>query len=297
MIKISITEEKKKVIEKIYWNWFETYHINTFEEIIKNDKVLRKIIFPDGDISNEKIKQYLLSGVEQLQEVKARIEAKKDNIKSETEQYLLDRYKNFRNSQAAKIVKELGLISCPYCNQNHLNVVYDANGRLRYWGDLDHFYDKSKYPEMMICLYNMVPACKVCNQKKSSIGSKISNPYGSGYTSGIVFETQFDEKMDLDYLQGKSQNFNIVVNESNLSESDKEELIVFGLENRYKNLKRNAQEIIIKSKAYDDIYADKLKDKFDFDDEELKSYIYGYSKNYYDRILSKFNRDIMKEFE
>lgn len=68
------------------------------------------------------------------------------------------------------------------------------------------------------------------------------------------------------------------------------------MKNRYSQLKRNAQEIIIKSKAYDKIYEKVLNDGFGLSDSELKAYVFGFTENHLDRILSKFNQDIMDEF-
>lgn len=124
----------------------------------------------------------------------------------------------------------------------------------------------------------------------------IVNPYDYSAESGIKFGTEFDESFDLDYLQGKSQNFNIIIDESKLSDEDREEIELFDLKNRYKQLKRNAQEIIVKSKAYDQIYEKSLKEGFGLSADELRAYVFGYAENHLDRTLSKFNMDITNEF-
>ena len=85
------------------------------------------------------------------------------------------------------------------------------------------------------------------NQLKSSQKRTIINPYNLEKKSNIRFKTEFDDKLDLDYLQGKSLNFNITIDERFLQNEDKEEVKLFDLENRYKKLKRNAQEIMILS--------------------------------------------------
>lgn len=162
---------------------------------------------------------------------------------------------------------------------------------------MDHYYNKSQYTAMAICLYNLIPACKVCNQIKSKTDKKIQNPYDSSYSSKIRFKTEFDDQGDIDYLQGKSQNFNIVIDKTNILETDNNEIDLFELEDRYNNLKRNAQEIIIKAKAYDVQYKKFLEDQFDIDGDELEKYIFGYTDEHIDRELSRFNKDIMEEFK
>lgn len=98
-------------------------------------------------------------------------------------------------------------------------------------------------------------------------------------------------------MQGKSQNFNIIIDESKLSNEDREEIELFDLKNRYKQLKSNAQEIIVKSKAYDQIYEKSLKEGFglSLSADELRAYVFGYVENHLDWTLSKFNMDIMNE--
>ena len=244
------------------------------------------------------IKYYLLLDYNKLENLKQHIDKYKyeKKIKEETKQFFYARYANYRDSQAAKIVKELGVSVCPYCNQNHINIIYKGN-KTKLWGDLDHFYAKSIYPELAICLYNMVPVCKVCNQLKSSKNKELINPYNCSVKRGIKFRTEFDEKVDLDYLQGKSQNFiiKIITDETKVKQNDLAEIELFDLENRYSQLKENVQEIILKSRAYDLVYQNKLKE-FGLSEEEIKRYVFGYTENHLNRVLSKFNMDIMKEF-
>ncbi len=298
MIKIPVSEKQKDDIEKIYWTWISKYHLDSLKNVIENDDVLKRLIVKNNETLETSLKKYLLNNYDNLAQLKVAIDemrVRNECLKENTKFFLKERYKNYRDSQAAKIVNVLGITVCPYCNQNHINIVY-KDGKIRYWGDLDHFYDIDDYPEMSICLYNLVPVCKVCNQLKSSQRRMIVNPYNLEKRSNIRFKTEFDDKFDLGYLQGKSPNFNIVIDEKNLSMEDKEEIKLFDLENRYKQLKHNVQEIIIKSKAYDRIYIKQLQMEFSLSDDELDSYIFGYDENHLNRVLSKFNLDIMNEF-
>lgn len=296
MIKIPISEKQKEEMEMIYWKWMSRYHLKNFLRVIESDAALKELIVKDDEDAEVSLRKYLLSNYEELGKIKSAIDMRRRNLQQSSADYLKARYLNYRDSQAAKIVNVLGITSCPYCNQNYINAGYDKKGKIKFWGDLDHFYDKKTYPEMALCLYNLIPVCKVCNHLKSTQQKMIANPYNYKAKSGIKFRTAFDESFDLDYLQGKSQNFNIIIDESSLSGEDKEEIELFDLKNRYKQLKRNVQEIIIKSKAYDQIYEKILKEGFDLSAEELRSYVFGYAENHLDRTLSKFNMDVMNEF-
>lgn len=296
MIKISISEKQKEEMEMIYWKWMSRYHLKKFLKVIESDAALKKLIVKDGEDAEVSVRKYLLSNYEELSKIKSAIDMRGAKLQKCSVDYLKARYLNYRDSQAAKIVNVLGINACPYCNQNYINAGYDKKGKIKFWGDLDHFYDKKSYPEIALCLYNLIPVCKVCNLLKSSQQKMIVNPYNCTAESGIKFRTEFDESFDLDYLQGKSQNFNIIIDESGLSNEDKEEIELFDLKNRHKQLKRNVQEIIVKSKAYDQIYEKLLKEGFDLSADELRAYVFGYAENHLDRTLSKFNMDIMNEF-
>lgn len=304
MIKIPLSKNQKCKIEKMYWDWFAKYHIENMINIVKNDKWMNCLVLGEkGDLKKsiqiEGIQKFLLSDYKELKVLKNHIDTMRKNgkeINKESKAYLYARYENFRKSQAGKFVDMIGVTVCPYCNQNHINLVYDKNNKVRFWGELDHFYAKSLYPELVVCLYNMIPACKICNQLKTNQKGEIENPYNCEAKSGIKFKTEFDENIDLNYLIGESDNFNIVINKYETTKEDLEEINIFDLERRYKLLKRNVQEIIVKSKAYDILYQNQLKKDFNINDEELKSYIFGYTDDHLNRTLSKFNLDIMNEF-
>ncbi len=298
MIRIPMNISQKNEVEQMYWAWFSKYHLKNFVNLLDNDIVMKKLILNNKNNLNRQIKEFLLADYNELESIKCRIDAvhkRGKNIKKETKEFLIARYKNYRYSQAAKEANTLKIIACPYCNQNYINVVYSSKNKIRLWGDLDHFFDKSTYPELAICLYNLIPVCKVCNQLKSSKKTRIVNPFNYSVNSNIKFTTDFDYKSDLNYLNGRSLNFNILIDEKSLSLADLDEIKTFDLENRYKQLKQNVQEIIFKTKAYDIIYQDKLQEKFGLNEKEIMSYIFGYTDNHLDRALSKFNFDIVQD--
>ena len=51
---------------------------------------------------------------------------------------------------------------CPYCNRDYIN---ERDEKFP-GGHLDHFFPRSKYPFLSICLYNLIPCCSICNTKK-----------------------------------------------------------------------------------------------------------------------------------
>lgn len=297
MIRIVTDKDQKEKIEKIYRCWFNKY-LEPFKEVVDKDEKLKDIIFGENEYNEKDLLDFLLMDTESLKSAKEKCDV--DNtisLKEETIGYLTKRYENFRSSQAAKIVNELRILSCPYCNQNGM-ITYQKDGKRKFTGELDHYYSKSKYPELMICLYNLIPACRVCNGLKKEKNEKIINPYDISYKSDITFKTTFDDKCKLDYLFGKSDDFKIEIDRNKLSDEDLNEIDLFHLDKRYEQSKDYAKEIILKSMAYDPIYNEKISKMFNENpEEEMDQYIYGYRDNHLKRSFSKFNQDIMNEFK
>lgn len=297
MLRIPVNNTQKENIENIYRQWIKK-HLQSFKEIIKNDEKLYYIIFGKNEYNEKDLLDFLLMNAKNLTAVKEKCDAYNTiKIKEETKDYLYSRHKNFRSSQTAKIVKELDILSCPYCNQNDL-ITYQKKGKRKFIGDLDHFYNKSEYPELMICLYNLIPSCKVCNQSKFKSNKKIINPYDLSYKMNITFKTTFDYECKLDYLYGMSNHFKIIIDKSKLSNEELNENEIFELEERYKHCKDYVKEIILKTRAYPHIYIKKMSEMFGgVSEEKLMQYIFSFRDDHLKRSFSKFNQDIMNEFK
>lgn len=297
MIRIVIDKDQREKIENIYCHWINR-HLKSFERIVRDDKKMYNIIFDKDEYNEKTLLNFLLMDTESLKVVKEKCDV--DNtisLKEETIDYLTKRYDNFRSSQAAKVVNELKILSCPYCNQNGL-ITYEKDGKRKFTGQLDHYYNKSNYPELMICLYNLIPACSVCNELKARKNKKIINPYDVSYETNITFKTTFDDKCKLDYLFGKSDDFKIEIDKNKLSNEELNEINLFHLDKRYEQSKDYAKEIIFKSMAYSPVYNNKISEMFNENfEEEMDQYIYGYRDSHLKRSFSKFNQDIMNEFK
>ena len=194
-------------------------------------------------------------------------------------------YNTFRKEQAGTIVQEIGIKVCPYCNQNYIRSVQykqkNKNKKVNFQGDIDHFFPKSEYPYLALCLYNMIPSCKICNTLKRNEEENIEYPYildGKDKESFIRFTTTFDNTGNLDYIRGNSLNFEIKIEGKSAEIHD-----VFQLEARYQMLKEEARDIIRKSQAYHARYLEELKacwERAGITEEELKESIFGYSKDH-----------------
>ena len=234
MLIIELDNKKENEMKNIFRKWFfKGSNLKEFSEIIKEDINLRNIIFNESilelkkktidyycniiekinkDLSQKyEIEEYKniledfffskFYDTESLKYVKKTEESSKDKISKKAIDYFHRKYKNFRDSQGAKIVKVLDIRVCPYCNKNFIDI-YFKNNKLYFKGELDHYYPKSKYPHLALCLFNMIPVCKTCNHEKNDIDKQVLYPYrnmGEDYCKFELSCLTENDKYDITY--------------------------------------------------------------------------------------------------
>jgi 5-methylcytosine-specific restriction endonuclease McrA len=124
---------------------------------------------------------------------------------------------SYKKWTAYKLCKNSRYTLCPYCHQNFaFTIIKDQRG---FRPTLDHFYPKSLYPYLAISLYNLVPACQVCN---SSLKGEINFFYvrhlhplhkEAGLASGAAATEPINFDLDPDcYLEKRrTGNFDMVL--------------------------------------------------------------------------------------
>lgn len=99
-----------------------------------------------------------------------------------------------------ELIDDVDADVCPYCNRTFIKHVTgkktDEDGHdkeVEIKAQLDHFYDKDKYPYLAVSRYNLVPCCPTCN----GIGGKyiddvavtrIVNPFALKDSHGMMFK-------------------------------------------------------------------------------------------------------------
>lgn len=88
---------------------------------------------------------------------------------------------------------------CPYCNRNY---IINLNESGIATCELDHFYNKDKFPFFALSFYNLIPACRPCNHIKSNKTGKYHNPHSKKYTHDdlIKFSVEITGANYLDIL-------------------------------------------------------------------------------------------------
>lgn len=129
-----------------------------------------------------------------------------------------------------ELIDDVGADVCPYCNRTFIKHVTDKKTdgrRVEIKAQLDHFYDKEKYPYLAVSRYNLVPCCPTCN----GIGGKytddvaetgIVNPFALKDARRMMFKIDVgdsglmamsklekDIKIKIDYPAGSAMDKNV----------------------------------------------------------------------------------------
>lgn len=181
-----------------YTKEFEEEYFKAVTERIcqgKQEKVIEscmKFLPKNFFLTDECFKELVLAPYKRIKEAVEHIETCPDTMRKESfcnkeirmrEIYskLCEVYKSVASSQKnnvsirVRMVNDLGLTVCPYCNREYINC---RRGTVS-GAQLDHFYCKSKYPIFAVSLYNLIPSCSNCNRIKSDGSEKLASPFDS----------------------------------------------------------------------------------------------------------------------
>ena len=192
-----------------------------------------------------------------------------------------------------RIVRESGMITCPYCNRDYIN----SRGKEAAGAQLDHFYNRVDFPIFSLCLYNLVPSCGNCNRIKSSQKERLLSPYDTSI--------DFDKEFIFDYEPDEPENYEDIRIKLISSSKMKNNISVFMLEEAYAIHDKEIQELVRKHNTYvasqlGELYAVVAEAEVEVTREEIKEMIFGSEirpEQYGERPLSKMRHDIMKKLE
>jgi len=165
---------------------------------------------------------------------------------------------------------------------------------------LDHFYHKSKFPFLSLCLYNFVPACYACNAKLKGVGSLyVSNPHFSS-PSAAAYQFHKDVRFTIFYHKSQSivttlDDFSVDVSIVNNKPSHEQYLTQLKIRGRYFHYKKEALRLIELRKEYPDTKLVELAGETGMPVEVLKKMIFGeelFDTAFNQSSLTKYKRDI-----
>ena len=190
-----------------------------------------------------------------------------------------------------------GLLVCPYCNRNYVNSRGKALG-----SEMDHFYNKNKYPMFAISLYNFIPSCSTCNRIKWIKELKI-NPFLRDDTNRIKFDITIDvDGYKIDFIHDLNGN----VKDKNNIEELKKDVITLRLDEAYEIHDIEIKEMVERERKFGSEYREFLKKIFPEEGSELEKkidvLIYGDvvftpDEELVNKSLGKFKKDVYEKIK
>lgn len=329
MIKIEIP---KSAVEK-HWDYFKQVRIPTLNRIIADStgKELEFLQFLlDSENDNQKLKDIITGTPDTLLAIinEVRIEFGvlfepliPKNFKEKLEKifnyksFTLESEHNEDSWWAYKFTKSLSINTCPYCNRQYTHTFYSRDGKTR--PELDHFYPQYKFPYLALSIYNMVPACHICNSNLKGAEDFFENPhinpYVEGFQNDAIFKTNIIPDVNGNYsithLQGigTTNDFELKLKinpDSSLKQKIENSNKTFKIEELYQFHKDYVLEVMKRTVFYNETRIVELANKEPYkglflDREEITQILIG---NYVDemklpkRVLSKLTKDIWEEF-
>lgn len=206
-------------------------------------------------------------------------------------------YTLYSRLKKADYIKDIGITVCPYCNRNYI-FNFQKKSSLEATAQLDHFFDKSTYPYFAVSIYNLVPSCSTCNQRKSKKSNDIYYPFIESFDKDLKFKLKIENS-------GFYYDKNAIKIEKKIINNDKKvnsHIETFNIENLYNEHKDIVLELIQKAEIYNDSYIDELMQKYEgtlFKNREdlMRLITCGYitDEEINKRPLSKLIKDISEE--
>ena len=212
----------------------------------------------------------------------------------------LTMYSRLNNAQH---IKNLDINVCPYCNRNYI-FNFRKNNSAQATAQLDHFFDKKTYPFFAVSMYNLVPSCATCNQRKSSKNENIFYPYAESFNDSMAFDFRImytDENFVINKDFFSKDRIKILYDIKNEENKVEAHMKLFNIKELYNEHKDIISELVQRRLIYSDSYISSLHKEFDgvFEskDEIDKLITCNYTKpeDINKRPLSKLSIDISKE--
>lgn len=168
-----------------------------------------------------------------------------------------------RATDLRSVIELLGVRVCPYCGRAFTGAVRRKSGKLIRTDQLDHFLPKSKYPQLALSLWNLIPSCGACNNRKSDdCEDEILYPYAEEMGDACRFVTH--PVSGFGYLLGEPSEGDFEISleaedeESDLAKKAKAEAELFGTKELYQQHKAYVRDIFRQRYVFGDPYIDDL---------------------------------------
>ena len=309
LCKEQFNEKPRKTVEEKFDEYKKEYPFN----VIFYDKSFKDIVL----IKSEKI-TCLISQIEKRIIEHSTLKLKNDKNKRVFIYFVKEKikeifkYDKFQTKYITPFfTKEIDNATCYYCNKDFI-LNFNAPKKTSTF-QLDHFYDKGKYPYLALSFYNLIPSCSTCNSSKVK-GSKDCFKYDNKVGK---FENEickipnhndfdFDKKVKFKlFLSQNCKDLNIkskddiaIPLKERYSNDYEKYIEVFKLNPRYQAHKDIVFEMLQNAELYPESRLKELQDLTGIPYQEIKKDIFkliGDEVDLSKEPFSKLRRDISEE--
>ncbi len=189
------------------------------------------------------------------------------------------------------LVELLGITVCPYCNRTFIYSTVRSES-VKTICQIDHFFEKSKYPYLCLSLFNLIPVCSSCNLSKQSKKFGKSPLEIKDVDKGFKFSLEYAKA---DYT--KPDAFKVITTTPDTDLKEQKEIL--GLEKLYEKHNDIGHELFLKQHIYSEDRIMELCESFPelfTSPNEVRQLVLGSyidKKDVGKRPLAKMTRDIM----
>lgn len=262
---------------------------------------IKKLKFRDGKfdyIFSKNIDEIILTKPENFDQLLRKHQVSIE-LKEDFKNYMVGQYNRiiYDNKIGYWLAKNLKVDVCPYCNINMTPTLNTDKFKTR--PQMDHFKSKSSFPLLAISFYNLIPCCPVCNIIKLEQNVDI-NPYSEDFSQNPF---EIDQPINAIFYGSKSENANWEIQFAIKENPYTSNIEVFGLKDRYNELKDYTEEIVFKAITYNKGYFESIQQSFKLmalSKSEMDRIIFGNyvsPEDFHKRPLSKLTHDILEQFD
>jgi len=180
---------------------------------------------------------------------------------------------------------KLGFKVCIYCNRNYTSN-FSARGKKRATFTLDHFYQKGQYSIFSLSLYNLIPACAVCNTniKNTRDVEHYENPHSNHYNFHDKAKFRLLPNYQAKLITSDHRCFGYIRD--------------FYINEVYDTHHNEIKEFVRKREVFTDDMIRKISKLTGHPESRVKSQLFGesiYNRNIGDESLGKLKADLGKE--
>ena len=281
MKKIKLAKKQKKIAKKILKKYRCNISYNELNDCFTSDLITQANNIYNNELSSTKNKK------------KAKAARKK---------FLDKPYASFTNARddAYKFANIINVSICPYCNEQSIYTVFTKKGEPVSRPEFDHFKKKSKFPELQLSLFNLIPSCHTCNStlkgQKLFDESTHINPYKADFDEIMKFDL---ELIGIDYLH--PNDFEIIFTPRNkackYNKLALNNISDFKLIDRYKYHKDEVIKLFKAKQNYDKMKKQEIRDIVLQSNIKLETMLFPEKDcDINSTSLGKLKRDISEKF-